>query len=219
MATPEEALPSAAPKFTPEDLAFIRDNILPKAAPPAEQERAKPRRPAAKKRQAGLLDDILPAWGYRVGDWVIDRNDVGWRMAGIISAVFVLLPLAIAAVFGNGLASVNGLRIPLRDFGLNVDAIAWPVWLIIPVIIFLVQVVIRHIPELRWLWRPVTLYDGATTSMFIALGIMTFQATHGREPIVWLVGAFSALLGLGLAVLSERLLTGVVAIIIRVVRS
>ena len=217
MATTEEALPSAAPKFTPEDLAFLREAIAPKA-PPAEAERARPRKPAARKRQ-GLLDDILPAWGYRVGDWVVERNDVGWRIAGIISAVFVLLPLAFAAVFGNGLASVNGLRIPLRDFGLNVAAVPWPAWLIIPVIIFLIQVVIRHIPELRWLWRPTTVYDGATTSMFIALGIMTFQATHGREPIIWLVAVFSSVLGLGLAVLSERLLTGVIAIIIRVVRS
>lgn len=217
MATTEEALPSAAPKFSPDDLAFLRDALAPKAEAAAPAERSRPRKPV-KKRQ-GLLDDILPAWGYRVGDWVVERNDVGWRIAGIISAVFVLLPLAFAAVFGNGLASVNGLRLPLRDFGLNVAAVPWPTWLIIPVIIFLIQVVIRHIPELRWLWRPTTVYDGATTSMFIALGIMTFQAAHGREPILWLVAVFSSVLGLGLAVLSERLLTGVIAIIIRVVRS
>jgi hypothetical protein len=215
MATTEEALPSAAPKFTPEDLAFIRDNILPKAAAPAEVERARPRR-AAKKRQ-GLFDDILPAWGYRVGDWFVEQRDLGWRVAGLIVAVFVLLPLALVAVFGNGLASINGLRIPLRAFGLNVDAVPWPAWVILPVIIFLVQVVIRHIPALRWLWRPTMIYDGATTSMFIALGILTFQASHGREPILWLVGVFSALLGL-LFAFSERLLTGVVAILIRLAR-
>lgn len=162
---------------------------------------------------AHMVDILAPRWAYEGASWIAGQ-DVTWRSAAAVLGS-VLLVLGGALLFGSGYTSIQGVRIPLDRMGLPVASETFPPfqWWLIPIANVVVQIFAKHIPRLWVLWRPSVTYDGITNALYLAGWIMTLLASYGQALSIVLLGSLSAVLGLLLAVLAEKLFLAAVCIL------
>lgn len=181
-------------------------------ARPAQYRRSGPGKVTSKPLRR--KPDILPAWGTGAGRAFCGHTDLWWAAGMVLGAVLLLAGALI--VLGNGAASIWGswallgfLRVPVPALGV-LPALPW--W-IVPAVIFFIQVVARHIDELRWLWRPSVVFDGTTTALYFVStlpGVVDLTQFSGAS----IASVVSAGLGLGVAVGAERLLLGAIGMLL-----
>lgn len=153
-----------------------------------------------------MLDQLAPRWSREAAAWVTKQDDRAWRVAvGVVGCI--VLALGLTLLVGGGYTSIQGVRIPLWRMGLlaNADGIPAPIWWLIPIGNTAVQIICRHVPFLRPLWRPSIVYDGTTNALFFTAWLERLAGSYAMEATLIPLGLASAALGLLVAVLAEKL--------------
>ena len=138
----------------------------------AEDRPAAARKASSPARREGILSQITPPWAKNTAGWFFAQHDPAWLGVGVVLSIAVLIPLGALLLGLNGWASIQGVRLTAARAGLAVQTtgIPGPSWWALPVVLFFVQTFARHIPEMRWLWRPAISYDGVTTGVGVFVG-------------------------------------------------
>ena len=132
-----------------------------------------------------------------------------WRIVTLILGI-VFFFAGWMTMVADWYTSIQGVRIPASYLGLvaaehlwKFPAIWW--WPFAPAISF-AQVVPKLVPGTRIMWYPATIYSGATNAAFFGYVFYTLFLSMGYEPNIAIIAGVSALVGLSLAVFSERVL-------------
>lgn len=183
---------------------------------PAPQTYSEPRTEIRRDRRAkrDLLTEIAPSWALDAENWVRQQPDSAWRGIALVTGIIVFIASSVF-LFGGGYTSIQGVRIPLSVLGLPVATIGIPPWYwwLLPLACTFVELLVKHIRGLRALWRPVIVYDGTTTAIFVALSLIRLSGTLQRPLNLPLIAAISAVIGLLVAVLAEKLFLASICII------
>lgn len=168
----------------------------------AEAPRASRVKERSFSRGPSFAERVVPEWGREAARWFLAFHDPTAWAVGIAMAL-VALAIGAALVFGNGLLSIKGVWFILEGLGVPIERAPVPAlaWWAIPAVLFFLQAVGRHIKPLRWLWRPSVVFDGTTTALYVARGLLAVVALE-------YAGAAGALLGLLIAVGADRALMG-----------
>ena len=177
------------------------------------------------------FEPLTPEWSRTAADWLKGQG-FGWRFVGAILGVTFLVFGSGMLVFG-GYTSIQGIRVPLafvsRYWGIFIETEGvptWPWWLI-PLLNNFVQIFVKRIPGLQPFWKPSIVFDSLTTAIFLSFGLLTamlliiapaaltstmldelMQLNMRVVPALLLASVLSALVGLALTILSEKLFLG-----------
>lgn len=173
----------------------------------------------APARNLSFIEWLTPTWGRTAGRWVTAHVSDSLSMTiacGLMALITVTIGLGL--LFGDGYATIQGVRYVLRIAGLaqiRVDDFPPLPWWTIQVILVFIQVFAKKVAGLRFLWTPSYIFNATTTAVFIGLGVAnTFGFSLGITPREVLVGTgicggVGAVLGHFLAIGAEQVtLTG-----------
>lgn len=168
-------------------------------------------------RQFTFLEWLAPRWGRRATRAIRGYAEYSTSMmffCGILSLVVFLV--GIVLLFGDGYATIQGVRYTLRLLGVPVrvdDFPATPWWTIQLVLIF-IQMFAKKVPGLGVLWTPAYIFNATTTSVFIGIALgRLFGIPFGLSESLWfatvLCAGAGSILGHYLALGAEQVtLTG-----------
>lgn len=202
-----------------QDNAFL-SGLIADAAKPAPSAPRTTVRPRAIKEPT-MLEQITPPWARELAEWIHTQTDRMWRVAAILIALFILVPVGIGFAVSNGYINILGVQQVASEakfYTIPAGIPSWQWWLI-PLALFGIQAIVRHIPRLKWLWRPATVYDGATGGIAGCLAVLTVLAQYGHSmPNLIVLAVIMSALGLWFAVISERVCVGAFYVLIYLIK-
>lgn len=170
-------------------------------------------------RPLTFIERLTPTWGRKAARWVEDeaRASGAWFVVCALMAL-IIIGIGFAMLFGDGYATIQGIRYLLLALGVSVQVNNMPPapWWGIQVVLVFVQVFAKVIPGLRPLWTPSYIFNALTTGFFVAIALaglvgVSLGAADGMTPSVGTVavGIVGAVVGHFLALGAEQVtLTG-----------
>ncbi|RRR70406.1 MAG: hypothetical protein EI684_13365 [Candidatus Viridilinea halotolerans] len=169
--------------------------------------------------QLTFLEWLAPRWGRRATFHVkgLIRHSRSPLMTSFCGAMaFVVFLIGVGLLFGDGYATIQGVRYTLRLLGVPVRVDDFPAtpWWTIQLILIFIQVFAKKISGLGVLWTPAYIFNATTTSVFIGVALgRLFGVTFGMSETLLFQTAMcagvGALLGHYLALGAEQVtLTG-----------
>lgn len=183
-----------------------------------ERQERSARSGGARLRINPLLEALSPKWGLKAAQWVASQNDPTFKATALVIAVLLLL-VGLALLLGSGYASIQGVRMPLAAAGLPIPTDDFPsaAWWLIPLAIGLVEILPKAIPGLRPIWWPAVVYDGATTALFVVIGLARILLAYDHSINMIVVSIVAAGIGLFAAISAEKIVI-VAAVLIAAAR-
>jgi hypothetical protein len=158
-----------------------------------------------------LIEWLTPTWGRQAARSV--QGYVGFSPGLTIACgllALVTTAIGVGLLFGDGYATIQGVRWLLRLMGLTivrVDDFPPLEWWTIQVVLVFIQVFAKKVKGMRRLWTPSYVFNAATTAIFIAIGLgLTSNVQFSLSPMSALVG--SSLCSVAGAVLGHSLALG-----------
>jgi hypothetical protein len=147
----------------------VTSKDLPAKRPPSPEGEAR-----ADTRQYSFIEWLTPQWGRTAAREI--KGYVGFStpmtmFCGTLSIVVFLI--GVGLLFGDGFATIQGVRYTLRILGLPVQVDTFPPlkWWTIQLVLVFIQVFAKKVRGLGVLWTPAYLFNATTTSVFIAIAL------------------------------------------------
>jgi len=176
--------------------------------------------PTKTTRKLTFIERLAPKWGRETAWWIVDEaaESGAWFAASLVMTIIVT-GIGLALLFGDGYATIQGVRYFLRLLGLErirTDDFPAAPWWIIQVVLVIIQVFGKVMPGLRPLWRPSYILNAITTGVFVGIATanllnVSLGVAEGIRPTdaTIVCGIVGAVIGHLLAVGAEQVtLTG-----------
>jgi hypothetical protein len=128
-------------------------------------------------RRLTTVEWLSPAWGRKaaaqIEGYVVYSPGVA-VLSTILSVITV--GIGVGMLFGDGFATIQGVRFTLNAVGLPVRTDTFPSapWWLIQLVLVIIQIFGKKVQAFRPLWTPSYIFNAATTSIFLAIGLEMF---------------------------------------------
>lgn len=142
-------------------------------------------RPSSDSRRITTVEWLTPQWGRKAAAQ-IEGYVVYSPGLAVLSTVLSVITVGIGVglLFGDGFATIQGVRFTLNAVGLPVRTDTFPSapWWLIQLVLVVIQIFGKKVQAFRPLWTPSYIFNATTTSVFLAIGLgMALKMRVGLE--------------------------------------